>query len=305
MKLRWNLSMTDKQCFGELEIYELRKAMLGDQGAALIDLIFTLNTTKQYRASNNEPVSTAVNLGLIDPSTGQLTPLGQLIADPIREYKFWLDRGRRLHAEHHYDLLSKEHYLGKDVIELGSGFGCNLFSMTGTDCRMVGVEPVALYRQMTPIFAERESIPTPKVVDGHAESIPFASCSFDIVLCYSCHQYMDIRIALMEMARVLRPGGQLQIIGGTLCRHFFGSGAQVIRRKGAGLPAYLLTVANTLAYSLIGRRLFIPKGHSLTTAPIYPSIYKVSQWMSSANFNFRSDLSRAVGSEMCFIADRR
>jgi SAM-dependent methyltransferase len=44
------------------------------------------------------------------------------------------------------------------------------------------------------------------------ESLPFADASFDFVLCRVALPYMDVARAVAEMARVLRPGGQLWLV---------------------------------------------------------------------------------------------
>ena len=47
---------------------------------------------------------------------------------------------------------------------------------------------------------------------GSAEDLPFEDCSFDVVLCQQGLQYFGDRTkAMMEMARVLRPGGRVSL----------------------------------------------------------------------------------------------
>jgi SAM-dependent methyltransferase len=200
--------------------------------------------------------------------------------------------------------LARERYKGRFVLEIGCGFGCNLFSLAGVEGRFVGVEPVALYRQFTALLAEREQIAPPEIVDGAGESLPFADDEFDIVLCCSSHQYMDIKRALQEMARVLRPGGQLQIVGGTLGSYGIYALREVISNRRVGsVKAHGLTIGNTLAYCVLGRRLYTPKGLAATTAPIYPPRFFMDHWLRRAGLTVRSDLSRRVSGEACFIAD--
>ncbi len=181
----------------------------------LMDLVVRLNLRQPCDEDDWASRHAAIQLGWVDSSGRTLTRLGDFVADPIREYLFWIGRGRRLHAENEYELLAAKRYEGKAVLEPGCGFGCNLLSLSRVSGHFIGLEPVALYRQFTSIFAERERLPVPQIVGGRCEALPFVDGQFDIVLCYSAHQYMDIRSALREMARVLRPGGQLQIVGGT------------------------------------------------------------------------------------------
>ncbi|HEY2029867.1 MAG TPA: class I SAM-dependent methyltransferase [Myxococcales bacterium] len=49
----------------------------------------------------------------------------------------------------------------------------------------------------------------PLLMVASAEHLPFATGSFDVVLCRVALPYMDVRRALAEMARVLAPGGAL------------------------------------------------------------------------------------------------
>src|SRR5687768_8698850 len=128
-----------------------RQALNNTGSEALIELVFRLNLGRPVEDVPKSAVDSAHRLGWIDLSPLKLTSLGYLVADPIREYRFWIDRQRRLHSEHEYKLLARDSYRGKDVLEIGCGFGCNLFSLAGLDGRFVGVEPVALYRQFTPL----------------------------------------------------------------------------------------------------------------------------------------------------------
>ncbi len=48
---------------------------------------------------------------------------------------------------------------------------------------------------------------------GPAEQLPFADASFDLVVTrYSAHHWLDVRRALSEAARVLKPGGMVVVI---------------------------------------------------------------------------------------------
>jgi SAM-dependent methyltransferase len=282
-----------------------RRALLGTQSAELIELVFRLDLHQALDGIDASALERARELGWVQAGVASLTPVGWLVADSLREYRFWIDRGRRLHAGDSHAELAPERYAGKSVLEPGSGFGCNLLSLSRVHGRFVGLEPVAVYRQLTPILAEREGLPVPEVVDGRCEALPFKDAEFDVVLCYSAHQYMDVRVALREMARVLRPGGQLQIIGGTLGVFAWNYGKRVATERRLGLlKHYLLTVGNTLAYQWLGRRLFVPHGASATTAPVYPAVGAMRRWMAEAGLSPRDDVPPRVGGETCFFADK-
>lgn len=285
------------------QVAATREALNGPESESLIDLIFRLNCEGPVEPAHETALQLARELGWVDEQRPKLTKLGYLVADPIREYRFWIERGRRLHTQNEYSLLGRDFYRAKSVLEIGSGFGCNLFSLAGIDGRFVGVEPIAIYRQFTPILAERERIDPPTVVDGKGESLPFGASEFDVVFCYSAHQYMDIKQALREMARVVKPGGQLQIIGGTLgsfLSHVFSTTEEWAHFRSA--KAHALTLLNTLSYCLAGKRVYTPRGDTATTAPIYPSQRSMNAWLAQAGLVVRSDLFRWVRGEACFIA---
>jgi len=289
------------------QLEQARAALLDRDSDSLVQLIFKLNLSLPLGSVSGGPLERAVQLGWVtDQGPPRLTLLGSLVADPIREYQFWLDRDRRIHGELDYDLLAPENYRGKSVLEPGSGFGCNLLSLSRrVPGHFVGVEPVAVYRQLTPVFAEREGLPIPLVVDGASEQLPFEDGTFDTVLCYSAHQYMDVRVAIAEMARVLKPGGQVQIIGATIAAFLAGAARQLKERPRASLAlSSALTVVNTLSYQGLGRRAFVPASSFATAAPIYPTLGAMRRWFAQSGLEVRSDLMRRLGSETCFVADK-
>ncbi len=291
----------------ETQIQDVRQALLGAESDALIDLIFRLNLSLPLDTNAGAAIKAAVRLGWVsERPQPHLSKLGGLVADPIREYRFWLDRDRRIHGERDHALLAPERYAAKSVLEVGSGFGCNLLSLgmraKGT---FVGVEPMSIYRQFTSLLAEREGLEVPEVRAGAGEALPFEDETFDIVLCYSAHQYMDVRKAIVEMTRVLRPGGQLQIIGATLNYYSADLGRQLMKRP---TPSKLLhgarTMINTLSYQWMGRRMWMPSSAFATAAPIYPSRSAMVRWMTEAGLSPRHELIGSVGEDTCFVADK-
>lgn len=291
----------------ESQTEEVRQALLGPGSDELIDFIVRLNLSLPAGELSKTVMEAASRLGWATfDAKPQLSPLGWLVADPLREYRMWLDRDRRIHGEGNSALLAPDSYAGKSVLEVGSGFGCNLLSLSRrTHGKFVGVEPMAIYRQFTSLLAEREGVVAPEVVDGAGEALPFADRQFDIVLCYSAHQYMDIRKALQEMARVLKPGGQLQVIGGSLDSYSLGLGQNLIKRPSASqLLNGARTLINTFSYQWLGRRVLLPSSAFATAAPIYPSRKAMYLWIVSTGLTLRPDLIQRVGVETCFVADK-
>lgn len=291
----------------ETQTEEVREALLGPGSDELIDFIVRLNLSQPAGELSKAVVEAAARLGWATfDAKPQLNPMGWLVADPLREYRMWLDRDRRIHGEGNSALLAPESYAGKSVLEVGSGFGCNLLSLSRrTHGKFVGVEPMAIYRQFTSLLAEREGVVAPEVVDGAGEALPFADRQFDIVLCYSAHQYMDIRKALKEMARVLKPGGQLQVIGGSPDSYVQFINQYLLTRQPVSLLLNRVrTLVNTLSYQWLGRRMLVSPSVFATAAPIYPSRSTMYRWITSTGLTLRPDLIQRVGEETCFVADK-
>ncbi|WP_030777425.1 class I SAM-dependent methyltransferase [Streptomyces sp. NRRL S-920] len=96
------------------------------------------------------------------------------------------------------------------VIEVGAGNGLNFAHYPGAVCEVVAIEPERVLRQLAVSAALRADVPV-DVVPGTAEALPVKSEAFDaavasLVLC----SVRDVRRALGELRRVLRPGGELR-----------------------------------------------------------------------------------------------
>jgi ubiquinone/menaquinone biosynthesis C-methylase UbiE len=98
------------------------------------------------------------------------------------------------------------------VIEIGAGTGTNLRHYPAEVAEVVAVEPEPYLRTRL-LDATASAAPTVTVLDAAAERLPFDDGSFDaavssLVLC----SVEDPARALAELARVLRPGGQLRFL---------------------------------------------------------------------------------------------
>ena len=96
------------------------------------------------------------------------------------------------------------------VLDVGCGTGALLHHLSTTHpaAQLSGVDPVP---EMLAI-ARRRLLPSIELREGWAEHLPFAEQQFDVIV--SCNMFHYIRkpvAALLEMKRVLRPGGQLII----------------------------------------------------------------------------------------------
>jgi len=96
---------------------------------------------------------------------------------------------------------------GKTVLDVGCGDGWNFAYPEFSDARAlsgVDIDSAAIARA-------RADFPTATFAVAVAESLPFPAASHDVVIAKASLPYTEIRLALREMRRVLKPGGQLYL----------------------------------------------------------------------------------------------
>lgn len=95
------------------------------------------------------------------------------------------------------------------VLEVGMGAGMNLPYYTRQVTRLFGLEPAESLRASAAAIAETVPFPVTLLAAG-AEAIPLESRSIDtVVSTWTLCSIPDVAAALLEMRRVLRPGGRL------------------------------------------------------------------------------------------------
>jgi SAM-dependent methyltransferase len=159
------------------------------------------------------PAISARALGLIEssePRRFRLTKQGYRIANFAKEYSNWLDSGRQMPEG-----VTPEVIGGRRLLDVGCSFGRHLATFGRLGAHAVGIELEEPYLQLSRVFAQREGIPRPVVAQATAASLPFVSRSFDVVFCRLVLNYVPVRAALSEFARVLVPGGRLILAFGT------------------------------------------------------------------------------------------
>lgn len=114
---------------------------------------------------------------------------------------------KRGQAEHRRRLLAG---LAGRVVELGAGSGINFRYYPGSVTVVVAIEPEGYLREVAQMAAQAAPVPV-RVVDGVAGSLPLedASCDAGVVSLVLC-SVPDQERALAELARVIRPGGELR-----------------------------------------------------------------------------------------------
>lgn len=260
-------------------------ALLGAESDDLIDHIFRLSIHQGDTRENTRIGHRAIALGWLQDDGRSFTPEGRLVADSIREYAFWRERGYRLPLEGRVGFLSEDYYRDKSVLEIGCGCGCNLIPIRRTARRAVGVEPSPIYREMSAIFCKREGIDPLDVREGTGEKLPFDDGTFDIVLCVSTHQYTDILALIREASRVLRSGGELQIVGGTLGTYVRVGLEPMAKGSFRTAVSYVKTIANTLSYMGAGKRLTGHAEEPSTRHPIYPTRRRMRDWLQRSGLS--------------------
>jgi SAM-dependent methyltransferase len=102
--------------------------------------------------------------------------------------------------------LAEELDLGpaRTVVDLAAGSGKLTRPLAALGCEVIAIEPVA---EMRAVIG-----PTARALDGTAEAMPLPDDSADAVTVGQAFHWFDGPKALVEIERVLRPGGALALV---------------------------------------------------------------------------------------------
>ena len=136
---------------------------------------------------------------------------------------------------------------------------------------------------------ERGLEPIAALFVGGGEKLPYDAASFDWVLLFSTLQYMDIRAAVRDIARVLAPGGRLitsQPLLPVLLADLFRA-----RWEPRALAHKVVALVNSLSYGLFGQRLWGNVASRSTSRPVYLTRRQTISMVEKAGLRFLPSLS--------------
>lgn len=98
------------------------------------------------------------------------------------------------------------------VLDVATGAGHTALAFASHVRHVVGLDVTSAMLPEGRLLAQHRVLANVSVTQGDAEHLPFADASFDIVTCrIAPHHFPDVARAVLEMARVCRPGGAVAI----------------------------------------------------------------------------------------------
>jgi SAM-dependent methyltransferase len=99
------------------------------------------------------------------------------------------------------------------VLDIGCGPGHTAMLFATRAKEVVALDPTQAMLDQATELAKQRGLSNMGVELASAEAIPFPDDAFDLVTSrQSAHHYPDVRAALREVARVLRPGGRFVLV---------------------------------------------------------------------------------------------
>lgn len=102
---------------------------------------------------------------------------------------------------------------GARVLDIATGAGHTAVALARQDIRVVAADLTPRMLREARMLASEAGADGIAFAGADAEALPFADGSFDHATCrIAAHHFHDVRAALREFARVVRPGGRIGII---------------------------------------------------------------------------------------------
>jgi SAM-dependent methyltransferase len=124
------------------------------------------------------------------------------------------DQATTLEALLHHDTI---YPAGSRVLEAGSGVGAQTLSLLlrSPEARLTCADISAASLAAAEARVRASGLPLPEFHQADLEALPFQEASFDhVFLCFVLEHLARPQAALLELRRVLRPGGSLTVIEG-------------------------------------------------------------------------------------------
>ncbi len=99
------------------------------------------------------------------------------------------------------------------LLDIGCGAGHTALAFAPYVTQVVGCDLTPAMVEMARDLAHERQIGNVEFVVSDAEHLPFADSSFERVTCrFAAHHFPDIKAALREVSRVLKPGGTFLLV---------------------------------------------------------------------------------------------
>lgn len=147
---------------------------------------------------------------LVTPQAFELSTPGEDLASGHREY----EDGPSFFA-HFHGRLTLDDLRGRDVLDLGCGYGGRTvyYAREGRVREIHGIDISEEVMRRCALLARELRAPRARFEMGRAEALPYGDGSFDLVLSYDVLEHVeDPATSLLEIARVLRPGGAAWLV---------------------------------------------------------------------------------------------
>lgn len=101
---------------------------------------------------------------------------------------------------------------GKVVLNIGCGTGGFNVVTAQRGAEIHGIDPEVEAIRICHMKADKYDIPKERFLVGSAEHLPFKNDTYDLINCFTVLEHVDdVKMTLLEMVRVLKPGGKIYI----------------------------------------------------------------------------------------------